>query len=94
MCTALLLGNLCGCAMSNQAEEIQQEEIELVEPVGVAVSYDVAMPRDLYEAEVYSCVCAPAVTELSYNTDLPFKKYGKLPGETVTSGDIKVWKKR
>lgn len=91
LCMILLLGNLCGCAMSNQAEEIQQEEIELVEPVGVAVSYDVAMPRDLYEAEVYSCVCAPAVTELSYNTDLPFKKYGKLPGETVSSGDILVY---
>lgn len=90
LCISLLVCSVCGCAQDNQTDEAvaEADEIELVDPVGVAVSYDVAMPRDLYDAEVYSCVCAPAVTELAYNTELPFKKYGKLPGEEVSVGDI------
>lgn len=77
--------------MQETVSENQEGEIELLEPVGVAASYDVAQIRDMYDAKVYSCVCTPAVTEFSYDTDFPFEKYGKLPGETVVSGDVLVY---
>ena len=91
---ALFTCGVCGCSQEQNAGKQmseQEEEIELLDPVGVAVSYDVAQVRDLYEAEVYSCVCAPAITEFAYNTDLPFEKYGKLPGESVASGNVLVY---
>ena len=91
---ALFTCGVCGCSQEQNAGKQmseQEEEIELLDPVGVAVSYDVAQVRNLYEAEVYSCVCAPAITEFAYNTDLPFEKYGKLPGESVASGNVLVY---
>lgn len=91
---SLLICSVCACSQESStgnAESFAEEEIELLDPVGVAVSYDIAQPRDMYEAQVYSCVCAPAITEFAYNTDLPFEKYGKLPGESVTSGDVLVY---
>jgi len=85
---------LCGCSKGENAEtqtSADGEEIELMDPVGVAASYDVVQVRDLYDAEVYSCVCAPAITEFAYNSDLPFEKFGKLPGELVAEGDVLVY---
>jgi len=94
MMSLVLTGGLCGCSDVQNAEaqiSADGEGIELMDPVGVSARYDVAQIRDLYEAEVYSCVCAPIVTEFAYNSDLPFEKYGKLPGEMVTAGDILVY---
>ncbi len=62
-------------------------DIELLEPVGVTTNYDVAQFRNIYKAQVFSCVVSPAVTEFEYTTDAPFEKYEKMPGEEVASGD-------
>lgn len=91
---AMLAGSVCGCG--NAGEEIKQtavaeEEIELLDPVGVATNYDVAGYRDIYQASVNSCIVSPAVTEFEYTSDLPFSGYGRLPGEEVASGDILVY---
>ncbi len=88
---------LTGCAQSTQTEveavdlDSEGTEIELLDPVGVATNYDVARFRDIYKAEVYSCVCSPTVTEFAYTPDSTFAKYGKLPGEAVVAGDVLVY---
>lgn len=87
----LSVGSLCGCAGSQSSIEETDVEVELLDPVGVAASYDVASTRDLCQAEVFSCVCVPRIEELTYNSDLPFEKYGKLPGESITKGSVLVY---
>lgn len=91
---SLMLGNICGCAgVEEEAVEAaaETEEIELLDPVGVANNYDVAGYRDIYNAKVYSSMVCPAVEEFAYTTDSPFSKYGKLPGEEVVPGDVLVY---
>ncbi|MBQ8597872.1 MAG: hypothetical protein IJ409_08790 [Lachnospiraceae bacterium] len=93
----LLAGNVFGCAKVQEgaeqtaAVEGESAEVELLDPVGVATNYDVASYRDIYNADVYSCIICPTVTEFAYTTDSPFSKYGKLPGEEVVSEDILVY---
>lgn len=92
---ALTAGSICGCAKGADKAETTTaasgEEIELIDPVGVATYYDKAQYRDLYQADVYSCICCPSVTEFAYSTDAPFSKYGKLPGETIAAEDVLVY---
>ena len=92
---SLMLGNICGCAGTPKdagTETLaQNDEIELIDPVGVATNYDVAGYRDIYNATINSCIVAPAVEEFDYTTDEPFAKYGKLPGQEVSPEDILVY---
>ena len=91
---SLVAFNVCGCAGAQETGEVAEvgtQEVELIDPVGVANYYDVAGYRDIYNAKVQSCVVSPAVEEFSYTTDSPFSKYGKLPGEEVSPGDILVY---
>lgn len=92
---SLTVGSVCGCsntqAEAEQAVLAEGEEIELIDPVGVATNYDVAGYRDIYDASVSSCIVAPAVEEFDYTTDSPFSKYGKLPGKEVVPGDVLVY---
>ena len=75
---SLILGSICGCsntqAEAEQAVLAEGEEIELLDPVGVATNYDVAGYRDIYNASVSSCIVSPAVEEFDYTTDSPFSK--------------------
>jgi len=89
-----LSAGLCGCAgTENGATETSADaaQIELVEPVGGAASYDVVQHRDIYQIRILPSLCVPAVTEFAYTTEAPFDKYGKLPGEEVKPGDIVVY---
>lgn len=93
---SLYITTLCGCAQDAGPESAvaasgKAQEVELLEPVGVATNYDVAMFRDIYKAEVHSGMITPKVTEFAYTPDTPFARYGKLPGETVVSGDVLVY---
>lgn len=94
---SFVINGVCGCA-GTQQESVQvtgieelEKEIELLDPVGVSTNYDVAGYRDIYNAEVYSCVCCPAVTEFAYSTEVPFAEYGKLPGEEIAAGEVLVY---
>lgn len=92
---SLVLGSVSGCAGAQkevgQAVFAEAEEIELLDPVGVANNYDVAGYRDIYNATVSSCVVSPAVEEFEYTTDAPFSKYGKLPGQEIVPEDVLVY---
>ncbi len=92
--SAVLICNICGCVAKDgkaQANSVSSEEIELLEPVGSMAFYDVVQYRDICKAKVYSSVCVPAVTEFAYATEAPFDTYGKLPGDSVNSGDVVVY---
>lgn len=94
MMSVALTAGLCGCAAAGSkaaTASTEAEQIELVEPVGGAASYDVAQHRDIYQIRILPSVCVPAVTEFGYTTEAPFDKYGKLPGEDVKPGDIIVY---
>lgn len=93
---ALLVSSLAGCGQGGavQAGADTQEaavETELLEPVGVANNYDVAAYRDIYITEIFATTCTPYVTEFAYTPDVSFDKYGKMPGESVVSGDVLVY---
>ncbi len=92
MMSAALMTGICGCAGTQAvSQSVSGNEIELVDPVGGAASYDVVQHRDIYQIRVLPSLCCPAVTEFAYTTESPFEKYGKLPGEEVKSGDIIVY---
>ncbi len=83
---SLLPVTLGGCAKGTE-----EADIELLDPVGVATNYDIARVRDIYQAEVYSGISVPAVTEFAYTPNEPFESYGKLPGEEVVTGDVLMY---
>lgn len=94
MVLSVLVCNICGCGMNSHRTETDAapaNEIELLEPVGGTAYYDVAQYRDIYQANVFSGICVPDITEFAYTTEYPFDKYGKLPGETVTKGDVLIY---
>lgn len=72
-------------------EYVDEEEIELLDPIGAASEYEYADYRNIYNAEVIQCVISPEVTEYQYITDEPFWKYGALPGDTISSGDVLIY---
>lgn len=84
---------LCGCgAGSTQGSETNaNEEITLIEPVGISANYDIATMRDLYKYDIYNSVVAPYVTEYAFEKDRNFKKYGAAPGAEVKKGDAIVY---
>lgn len=64
---------------------------ELIDPVGISTNYSVALPRDMYDAEVHSAIICPEVEYYEYTSSLPFEKYGALPGEEVHPGDVLIY---
>lgn len=92
--TVVLACSISGCNATGstaQTETVSLEKIELLEPVSSTHYYDVVQYRDICKFKAYSCVCVPDVTEFAYTTDVPFETYGKLPGETVKTGDVLVY---
>lgn len=63
------------------------EDIELLEPVGVTQDAVAASYRDLKNISTYAGKVLPTVTEVSFDTNQNFKKYGALPGTDVKKGD-------
>lgn len=79
----LLAGSIlngCGGEVSNTVEE----EIELVEPVGVTRDFAVADYRDLVSYKVLPGKVVPKTFEVTFSTAQRFEKYGALPGAEVT----------
>ncbi len=71
-------------------EELPEEEPELIEPVGSALSYERASIRELATVTVVRGVVCPATTEYTYDSGEPFGTYAALPGDTVHTGDTLI----
>ena len=79
-CIYLLL-TLTGCgAESTMADP---DDVELLEPAGVALNFEKAAYRDLYNAKVYGATVCPYVEEYSVENWGQFAGYVTLPGESV-----------
>lgn len=90
--TSFLLGaGICTLLLGCAKEEVKEEEIVLVAPVGIPDDYEEVIYRDLIEADVHSSMVAPLVEEYAFTKDQVFEKYNKIPGEYVERGDILVY---
>ncbi len=83
---AALLAFVPACGNS-RGQEVEDEQIELIDPVSVAVSCVAAQRRDLYDYSIYSAICCPAVSECVTDEGIRFSTYGSMPGEGVSAGD-------
>lgn len=72
----------CGSTVDSTTEN----NIQLVDPVGTAVSYETATLRNLYDSQVYSASVCPYVEEYSFEDWQLFSHYNAFPGESVTRG--------
>lgn len=72
----------CGSAVDSTAEE----DIHLLDPVGVSASYETATLRNMYDSQVYSASVCPYVEEYSFEDAQRFSHYEALPGESVSIG--------
>jgi len=87
---ALCAFSLCGCGQSSVAVG-NEEDVELVNPVGTAASYEVAQFRNMYSYKISSGYIVPEVREVSFETGQNFGYYGKFVGETVKKGDVIIY---
>ncbi len=83
----LSLLSLIACGNKNDRDT---ENIELLDPVSVAVSSVAAGRRDLYDYEIHSAICCPPVKECTLTNDITFKNYERMPGVSVNAGDILI----
>ena len=81
---ALSVSLLTGCSSDDDG---RNDVIELLDPVSVSVSSEVASRRDIYNAKVVSAIVCPKVTESSFENNITFSSYVKMPGEFVEKGD-------
>lgn len=76
---------------SGQETLASDGEVILLEPEGTANNYEPVTRKNLYKAEVFSATVDFAVTEYAYTENQSFTRFGKLPGNTVSSGDALVY---
>lgn len=81
LCLILSFGG-CGKETAALSEDIP----ELLEPVGVAQSFEEAAVRTLYDAKVYPAMVCPEVKEYAAESSMSFEDYDAYPGETVKKG--------
>lgn len=84
---AVMLAFACtavGCGSA--ADNIAEEDVQLIDPVGASVSYETASLRNLYDSQVYSASVCPYVEEYSFEDLKRFSHYDTFPGESVTKG--------
>ena len=77
-----------GCGQKQ--EEMQPESVELLNPAGVAISYETAARRNLYGANVYFALVCPYVEEYGLRDTGAFEAYDALPGDAVTRGSTLI----
>lgn len=97
---ALLLTGCAGTATADGTaaadasagkESVAAGDVTLLEPEGTANNYEPVTRKNLYKAEVFSATVDFAVTEYAYTENQSFTRFGKLPGNTVSSGDALVY---
>ncbi len=79
---------LAGCAGTETDVGGAEEDVELAEPVGNVMRYDVAGFRELAKVSTLQGVVCPDTVEYTYESDQPFGNYSHLPGETVEAGEV------
>ena len=67
---------------------LTDDEIELIEPAGSALSFVSAEIRELSVVSTYQGVVCPDTYEYSYDSDQPFGNFNALPGDEVSAGDM------
>lgn len=93
--SAVLLASVCltaftaGCT-GTPAPVSGPEDVELLEPVGVGESYEMAARRDLYDADVYNGLICPYTEEYSLGKSMNFDSYAALPGDAVRKGQTLI----
>ena len=89
VCIALagltVLGTGCG---RQESAVMRPEDVELLDPVGIALNYEIAARRDLYNIKVYSALVCPYVEEYRLEDSIRFEAYNVYPGETVKKGGV------
>lgn len=93
MVTSLLL---CACGDKASLSEVENvssegEEIELLEPVGASLSYDVAAYRNLYDSTVFSSTVVPKISEFSTTKSQVFDRFAVSCGDVVNKQDKLVY---
>lgn len=83
VCVVLVLSLISGCG----AATVSEENIELLDPVGVSANYVKAEVRDLVAYKTYAGKVVPVVLETSFASDQRFSNYSVLPGSVVKAGD-------
>lgn len=88
ICLALAcLTAVCsGCGQGQAGEPL--EDVELLEPVGVAMSYETAARRNLYSSSVYSAMVCPYLEEYQLDEGIVFAAYDSYPGDAVQQGSV------
>lgn len=84
---ALSVSLLTGCSSDDDG---RNEAIELLDPVSVSVSSEVASRRDIYNAKIVSAIVCPKVTESSFDNSITFSSYLKMPGEFIDQGEAVI----
>lgn len=84
----ILLGLLVCLILGGCAARQPEQEIELLEPVGVVLDSAVAYIGDLSEIVCYESAVVPAVEELSMTIDGRVAKINATIGDEVRAGDV------
>lgn len=80
---------MSGCG--TEAAKTEEENVTLIEPVGVAKSIVNPEYRDMYKSEIVSGYVCPAVSELAYGYSINFSSFAKMPGELIKKGSALVY---
>lgn len=84
LCVVLVLSlMLCGCSQQEGAVMTGSEQIELLDPVGSAATYEEATYRTLYKSRVYSANVFPYTVEYHFAVSGEVETINKLPGESI-----------
>ncbi len=73
---------------AQDASAADEEEPELVDPVGTVLRYENVSFRDISRVTSWQGVVCPETTEYAYESQRPFGNYGALPGDSVQAGDL------
>lgn len=83
---ALLCLGVLSAGCGQEAVSGQPGDVELIEPVGVALHYESAARKNLYDAKVYSATVCPYVEEYALQKSITFEGYDSFPGQEIEKG--------
>lgn len=89
LCCLLIAGmsaSIIGCGAEVQAPA--EENIELLNPVGVALNHEKAAYRNLYDYKVFAALTVPYTEEYELVQSQTFENFSAYPGEEVKRGDV------
>lgn len=90
MLAAMCAFTLCACGETTTGTVVEND-VELLNPVGTASSYEVPQFRNMYSYKISSGYVCPQIREVTLDTAQTLAYYGYFPGETVKTGDILLY---